>query len=508
MSRRTIWFTSDWHLGHQACLDRFAAKRPFKSLEEMHHTLIKKHNNVVKPDDIVYNLGDILFGTFKIMRDVVTQLNGTQILLLGNHDKGCNKFLDSGFDLVLQNAEIRIQGELVSLSHYPLVNIKRENTGTEECWHKETKYQHWALEDKGQFHLHGHIHCLSSDTEVLTYSGWKKYFEISDKDLVLTKNLSTGTDEWQDIKRIYTADYDGEMYNIDSAVFSQKITPNHRLLLKTDKGYIFNTPDKLTYTISKIPVVANPPNKGVPMCDSMLKLLIWITTDGSLEDTTSGIRFRFKKERKIHKLKKLLDSMGCPYSFIVRKDGVKVFRLSLTNEIVNLARSYFKKDKLLPEVLRHVNQKQASIILDTYAITDGCYSSENAVQISSSKKEEMDLLQQIFTTNNISCKIAKKKNKENCTIMYVNIKREVTTIHKQNNITKSLYVGTVWCLNVNNGNFLIRHNGCVSFTGNSPNKGRSEKILDRQFDVGVDANNYQPVSEGTIESWIVRSKRC
>jgi calcineurin-like phosphoesterase family protein len=36
----------------------------------------------------------------------------------------------------------------------------------------------------------------------------------------------------------------------------------------------------------------------------------------------------------------------------------------------------------------------------------------------------------------------------------------------------------------------------------SPNKGRSVKILDRQFDVGVPANNYTPVSLSQIESWI------
>lgn len=33
-----------------------------------------------------------------------------------------------------------------------------------------------------------------------------------------------------------------------------------------------------------------------------------------------------------------------------------------------------------------------------------------------------------------------------------------------------------------------------------------EKILDKQFDVGVPANNYRPVSYPTIESWIARYK--
>jgi calcineurin-like phosphoesterase family protein len=38
----------------------------------------------------------------------------------------------------------------------------------------------------------------------------------------------------------------------------------------------------------------------------------------------------------------------------------------------------------------------------------------------------------------------------------------------------------------------------------SPNKGKSTKILDRQYDVGVPANNYRPVSISEIESFIAR----
>lgn len=41
----------------------------------------------------------------------------------------------------------------------------------------------------------------------------------------------------------------------------------------------------------------------------------------------------------------------------------------------------------------------------------------------------------------------------------------------------------------------------------SPNGGKSEKTLGRQYDVGVDANNYLPVSISTIEKWIAEVKR-
>ena len=40
----------------------------------------------------------------------------------------------------------------------------------------------------------------------------------------------------------------------------------------------------------------------------------------------------------------------------------------------------------------------------------------------------------------------------------------------------------------------------------SPNGGKSQKILGKQYDVGVAANDYRPVSISVIESWIAKYK--
>ena len=40
----------------------------------------------------------------------------------------------------------------------------------------------------------------------------------------------------------------------------------------------------------------------------------------------------------------------------------------------------------------------------------------------------------------------------------------------------------------------------------SPNGGKSKKILGKQYDVGVAANDYRPVSISVIESWIAKYK--
>lgn len=41
----------------------------------------------------------------------------------------------------------------------------------------------------------------------------------------------------------------------------------------------------------------------------------------------------------------------------------------------------------------------------------------------------------------------------------------------------------------------------------SPNSGKSVKILDKQFDVGIDANGYRPINISVIESWVAKYGR-
>ena len=51
------WWTSDYHFSHFNII-RYC-KRPFKTAEEMNETIIKRHNERVKPDDTVFFLGGL-----------------------------------------------------------------------------------------------------------------------------------------------------------------------------------------------------------------------------------------------------------------------------------------------------------------------------------------------------------------------------------------------------------------------------------------------------------------
>lgn len=149
---RNTYFTSDLHIGHDNSL--IYDKRPFKDMDHMIEGIVRRFNSVVRPQDLLYILGDVGFGS-ELLRKVIGRLNGTKILILGNHDKKQQAMLNVGFDVVLNSASMIISGELVSMTHCPLRGIRREDTrgmrgcdGTEN-WHNELKYPDYSIEDGG-----------------------------------------------------------------------------------------------------------------------------------------------------------------------------------------------------------------------------------------------------------------------------------------------------------------------------------------------------------------------
>ena len=85
-----IWVISDTHFNHANILnftDYSGNKvRPFASVEEMNETMIERWNEVVKPGDKIYHLGDVFFGSKDWIENNWTRLNGKKRLIVGNHD--------------------------------------------------------------------------------------------------------------------------------------------------------------------------------------------------------------------------------------------------------------------------------------------------------------------------------------------------------------------------------------------------------------------------------------
>lgn len=115
-----IWFTSDTHFGHENII-RFC-NRPFRSAEEMNAELIRRWQETVPEDGIVFHLGDFANGGSKFWNDILCALPGRKYLILGNHDmkyirQGCM----SHFEMVTQQMSIRVGDQAIVLNHNPFL---------------------------------------------------------------------------------------------------------------------------------------------------------------------------------------------------------------------------------------------------------------------------------------------------------------------------------------------------------------------------------------------------
>lgn len=118
-----IFFTSDTHFNHANIIKY--CKRPFDNVEQMNEELIRRWNEVVRPEDTVYHLGDLGFFDYRVpdkysLLNIMKRLNGKVYLILGNHDNFNHilkhKFLFSG----ISNAgHIYIDRKKVYMNHFP-----------------------------------------------------------------------------------------------------------------------------------------------------------------------------------------------------------------------------------------------------------------------------------------------------------------------------------------------------------------------------------------------------
>jgi calcineurin-like phosphoesterase family protein len=116
--RKNTWFTSDLHFGHQKCIEY--CNRPYRSIEEMDEKLIKNWNRVVQSQDTVIVVGDFFMYYKKAkLKEILGRLNGTKVLVSGNHDLSDSEMFTIGFSHVCRSMTIKIAGETVNVSHYP-----------------------------------------------------------------------------------------------------------------------------------------------------------------------------------------------------------------------------------------------------------------------------------------------------------------------------------------------------------------------------------------------------
>ena len=143
-------FYSDPHFGHAKIIEY--CKRPFRTVEEMNRELIHRYNERIGVDDVVIWLGDCFFkGDDQKYANILSEMAGTKILILGNHDRPPADMAALGFALVLEEAVMHIANRACRLSHYPYKSGSAEKPDAHAAKRPRRR-------GTGEILLHGHSH--------------------------------------------------------------------------------------------------------------------------------------------------------------------------------------------------------------------------------------------------------------------------------------------------------------------------------------------------------------
>lgn len=169
MNMQKIWFTSDTHFGHKNVLKHCPGRLKAFGIPEdvtdeekvrLHDEyLIQLWNGTIGRKDIVYIIGDFSFYNVEKTRKILSRLNGSKFLIIGNHDKSSVK-LGNYFQQITHIKEIDFKKKNfdfleedfgVVCCHYPMVTWNRKHYGTANV----------------HGHCHGRLDCFNNDNSDL-----------------------------------------------------------------------------------------------------------------------------------------------------------------------------------------------------------------------------------------------------------------------------------------------------------------------------------------------------
>lgn len=161
-----IFLTSDLHMMHSK--EFLWRPRGFNSTEEMCEAIVERWNSIVKPEDTVWNLGDIALSDVDAAIPYLQVLNGNQIWILGNHDtlNKIEKVITACPHIQLLGTPRDSYATVIKsgkwsfyLSHYPTLTGNREEWRrvANLCGHSHTKDK-WQDWDKMCYHVEMDAH--------------------------------------------------------------------------------------------------------------------------------------------------------------------------------------------------------------------------------------------------------------------------------------------------------------------------------------------------------------
>lgn len=343
----------------------------------------------------------------------------------------------------------------------------------------------------------GESECYSDDTELLTKEGFKYFKDVLDSDIVAQYDLNTMEIDFVKPTDYIEREYKGIMHNYKGKDSNLLITPKHEIITinPTTRRVSKNKSEDGKWSRNHRYPVSGYLNDSEKVLTPIERMLISLQADGSVFGCTPSGRiagrrdvvWALKKERKIERLVKILDSTGLKYNKRSRttlNGEYCIISLRLPDNINNdeiknfgwLKLENLNKDyvKDFLEELSHwdANVKENTIAyyncneeainkLQSFAILGG-YHSYKSINRTAEQSMLCEIPQSGFP---ISTK----------TTFRLSFKKLESRVYPDR--SKVEYNGKVYCVTVPKGNIITRRNGCISIQGNCRHSESYSKLL-------------------------------
>lgn len=248
-----------------------------------------------------------------------------------------------------------------------------------------------------------HKYCMPLDsTELLTKDGWKSLDDVSTSDFVAAYIPDTDSIDFQKV-------LDKVVPYTDVVLKSRGIeaTANHRMYTKPNCKNSHKFRETLWGDIlegGKQHIVKNGSvyhGAGLDLSDDEIRFLVWVQGDGHYmknDDRVYGIEFHLQKNRKILRIKSILEDLDIRYTVCNKSDGSTSIRI-YGKEHVSFAENWLN-NKQFTYAWLEMSVHQFDIFWDEILVVDG-HLSERFELYTSSIEKNLDVVQAICSTKGV-----------------------------------------------------------------------------------------------------------
>lgn len=327
----------------------------------------------------------------------------------------------------------------------------------------------------------GQLACLVPEHEVLTRNGW-----------VTLPNLPKGEEIlcWSDGKMFFDTPtayiekiHKGKMIEYQGLV-NIKGTDDHRQVVRNRKNNTYKTVtlDTIPTAFDKYQFITagfTTEKTNRIYTEDFLRFLVAVQADGcwssELKKGKPAIQFQFSKQRKVNRLKELLDKLQLEYSFYERPSAVystgssKDFRIKYC-PLVQETLALLGKDKTFPNFFYGLGIRELNTVVEELFYWDG-YINKNGQRVyTSTNKANIEIVSTIGrmlgynTCVNLNCNSRRNPKHSDCWNV-VFTRQCFKAVNRQKKI-ETYETTKVYCVEVPSSYFVTRYKGSVVVTGN------------------------------------------